>query len=128
MLDPIALFAELGTGISAMCGGPFFTGSVVDQAGVERDVGGDVIPGSGGPVIRSCDVQIEEADFAMRSSKGYVEGQMKCIILAGTLDGALGTDAVVAIDSGPYAGTTWQVSRINRDSLGTHWLGTAVEA
>jgi hypothetical protein len=122
------MFADLARDISAEFGGPFFTGTVTTQAEVEYDAGGDVIPGSGGTLDRSCDVQIDVADYAMRQSEGYVEGQMRCIILAATLDGALDTDAAVTVDAGPHAGKTWQVSGIGRDTLGTQWLGKAVEA
>lgn len=128
MLDPAAMFAELARGVSAVCGGPFFTGTVTTQADVEYDAGGDVIPGTGGAVHRSCDVQIDAADYAMRQSEGYVDGQMRCIILAATLEGEIDTDATVSVDAGPYANTLWQVSGIGRDTLGTHWIGKAVAA
>lgn len=128
MLDPAAMFAQLARGVSAICGGPFFTGTISTQQDVEYDAGGDVIPGSGGVLERSCDVQIDVADYRMRQAQGWVEGTMACIILAATLDGAIDTDATVSIDAGPYANTMWQVSGIGRDTLGTHWIGKAVEA
>lgn len=128
MLDPAAMFAEIARGISAVCGGPFFTGTVTTQDDVEYDSGGDIIPGSGGAVHRSCDVQIDAADYAMRQSEGFVDGTTRCFILVATLDGPLDTDAVVSVDAGPYANTIWQVSAIGRDTLGTHWVGKAVAA
>lgn len=128
MLDPAAFIADVATSFSAVFGGPFFTGTVTTQDDVEYDAGGDVIPGSGGVLHRSCDVQIDVADQAMRQSEGYVEGQMRCIILAATLTGTLDTDATVSVDAGPYANTMWQVSGLARDALGSHWVGKAVEA
>lgn len=128
MLDPAAMFADLARGVSAVCGGPFFTGTVTTQAEVEYDDGGDVIPGSGGILQRSCDIQIDVADYQMRQSQGWVEGTMACFILTATLEGSIDTDATVSVDAGPYANTIWQVSGIGRDTLGTHWIGKAVEA
>lgn len=122
------MFADLARGVSAVCGGPFFTGTVTTQAEVEYDAGGDVIPGSGGVLHRSCDVQIDAADYAMRQSAGFVEGTMRCIILTATLEGGLDTDATVSVDAGPHANTMWQVSALERDPLGSHWIGKAVEA
>lgn len=128
MLDPAAFVADIALGFSAVFGGPYFAGTVTTQIEVEHDAGGDVIPGSGGTLARSCDVQIDAADYAMRRTDGFVEGTMRCLILVKTLEGALDTDAVVSVDAGPYAGTTWQVSGIDKDALGTHWIGKAVEA
>ena len=128
MLDPAAFVSEVAGAFSAQFGGPYFAGRVIDQREVERDAGGDVIPGTGGPVSRDCQVQIDVADYAMKQAARYVEGQMRCLILAASITGTLDTDAVLAVDAGPRAGTRWQVSGIALDAMGTHWAGKAVEA
>lgn len=126
MLDPAALFGELLAGMSAVLGGPYHAGKVVDQVDVELDEGGS-ISDSAEPTERDCMVQVDAATWSMRHAEGFVEGDVRFIILASSLAGSLDTDAqveVLAGDSVPadFVGM-WMVSGIERDPVGVGYVG-----
>lgn len=120
-MDMAALFANISVGLSAQYGGPYHAGRVVTQTAPVMDDGGSIItPGT--PVYRSCQVQVDAADEAMRGSDGYAIGDRKFLILASTLAGTLDSDAEVEVTAGPFVGS-WQVSEIGRDGFVSHWTG-----
>lgn len=115
-------FAALAEKVAAATGAPFWDGQVVDQAtpGAYDDYG-NFVPGSP-PTRRNCRVQIDSADWAMRQGKDFVEGMVRFIVLAATLDGGMGTDATVEVLDGPHAGQ-WLVSSIERDPAAIGFVG-----
>lgn len=120
-MDLAATFSGIAIGISSIFGGPYVAGKVIDQIGATFDDGGSIAdPGSA--VERDCMVQVDIATEAMRQAEGYAEGDVRFLILAATLTGALDTDATVQVMSGPNAGT-WLVGALERDSMGIYWQG-----
>jgi len=123
MLSLPDAFADLARGVSDLFGdSPFAPGKVIDQAGQVFDAGGSIVA-SDAPVQRDCLVQISKATQAMQQAEGYLSGDMLFAVLASTLQGDLGTDAVINVLSGPFAGK-WQVSGIVRDTAGIAWSGS----
>lgn len=120
-MDLLNAFTEIGQAFSAVFSGPFHDARVVEQAPLIYDDGGDII-GGGGARYRDCKAQIDAATQRMRESGGYVDTDVSFIILAGTLDGPLGTEAEIEITAGPHAGL-WSVSLIERDPIGAGWIG-----
>lgn len=120
-MDLPAAFASLAARVSAAVGGPYVAGQVIDQANVQMDDGGSVVA-SDAPGVRGCQVQIDAATWGMRQSDGFVDGDLRFIVLAATLDGALGTDARINVLSGPSAGA-WMVSQLTLDPVGVGFEG-----
>jgi hypothetical protein len=125
MIDTPAMFAQLATGISAMFGGPYVAGKVIDKGTPVMRGGSIVTPAT--PTERDCQVQIDKATQQMQAAEGYVSGDMLFIVLAASLDGDLDTDARISVLGGPHAGK-WDVSGITKDTMGIGWSGTGRRA
>jgi len=115
-------FADIGRAFSAAFGGPFHDARVIDQTEPVYDDGGSIID-PGGVVYRPCSVQIDVATTDMRQAEGFVQTDVRFIVLAATLDGVLGTDAEIEVLAGPFVGV-WSVSRLERDPVAAGWVGT----
>jgi hypothetical protein len=126
MFDPAAMFANLAQGFSEQFGGPFVDGYVLSQTAPVMDDGGSIVtPGT--PQNRPCKVQIDTATEAMRGADGFVDGDVRFIILSASVSGALDTDCRVQVLSGPSAGI-WHVSGLERDPLALCWTGRGRKA
>lgn len=120
-MDLAAAFGEIGTAFSSMFGGPFHSARTAEQTAAVYDDGGSIIsPGS--VVHRPCMVQIDTATQAMRESPGFVDTDVRFIVLASTLTGSLGTEARIEVMDGPHAGV-WSVEQIERDPVAAGWVG-----
>lgn len=125
-MDLAAAFADIALGFSDVFGGPFHSARVVDQLPIEYDDGGSII-GGGGPVYRPCSVQIDVATTDMRQADGFVQTDVRFIVLSASLTGALGTDAQIEVLEGPFAGL-WTVSGLELDPVAVGWVGTGRRA
>ena len=84
MLDQA--FADIGLAFSQMLGGPYHVAQTIEQTDPVYDDGGSIVtPGS--VVHRSCSVQIDVATQAMREAEGYVDTDVRFIVLAARADG-----------------------------------------
>ena len=124
MLDQV--FADIGLAFSQAFGGPFHAARVIDQVAPVYDDGGSIIT-PGGVAHRDCSVQIDVATTAMRAAEGFVDTDVRFIVLAATLTGPLGTDAEVEVLAGPFAGM-WSVSSLERDPVAAGWVGVGRRA
>jgi len=124
MLDQA--FADIGLAFSQLLGGPYHSAQTIEQTDPVYDDGGSIIT-PGGVAHRSCSVQIDVATQAMREAEGYVDTDVRFIVLAATLSGELGTEARVEVLDGPFAGT-WSVSSLERDPVAAGWVGTGRKA
>lgn len=111
-----AIFANLATGFASACGGPFFAAVARWQGTPVTDDGGSIITPAT-PVDKTCIVQIDAATQAMRAAEGFVETDVRIIVLAGLLDGVLDEAAVIVVADGQYAGT-WALLSVVRDPAG----------
>lgn len=120
-MDLAAAFCEIGLAFSGVLGGPYHDARTIEQIAPVYDDGGSIIaPGS--VAYRTCSVQIDSATDAMRSAPDFVQSDMRFIILASTLDGALNTEARIQVLEGPFAGT-WTVDMLERDPVAAGWVG-----
>ena len=111
-----AMFAGLATAFSDTSGGPY-------QAAVARwpgtatyDAGGSIAaPGTATTV--DCRAQGEAATQAMRADVGFLETDIRLLVLGLT---ALDTGAQIEIAAGPHAGT-WALISVARDPVGVGW-------
>jgi len=124
MLDQV--FADIGLAFSAAFGGPYHDARVIDQVAPVYDDGGSIIT-PGGVEYRPCSVHIDVATDAMRRAEGFVDTDVRFIVLAATLTGPLGTDAEVEVLAGPFVGT-WSVSSLERDPVAAGWVGVGRKA
>ena len=120
-MDLAAAFGGIGLAFSAVLGGPFHPARTVEQVEPVFDDGGSIIT-PGGVLHRSCQCQIDAATDAMRAAPGFVETDVRFIVLTATLEGTLDTDARIEVLKGPFAGV-WMVEAIERDPVAAGWVG-----
>lgn len=114
MLD--TLFANLATGFAAQFGAPFVD-AVAGWPGTRvKDAGGSIVtPGT--PVEYECQAQFDAPTQAMRADAGFLETDVRILVLAATLDVALDAKATIVVASGANAGT-WKLQSCTRDPAG----------
>jgi hypothetical protein len=111
-------FAEIAASFSAAGLGAFYDAAAKWPGSATYDEGGSIeTPGT--PVEKTCQVQVDAVTDAMRA-EGYVDGDMRLLVLAATLDGSLDTEAVIEVDAGPHAGQ-WMIASVTRDPCGVYW-------
>lgn len=65
-------------------------------------------------------VQVDAMTESMRAAEGSSESDRRIIVLAA--DGiTVDSDAIIAVNSGPYAGSRWLVKDLDRDPCGAYW-------
>lgn len=90
------LFANIATGFSEQFGGPFQAATARWQGAPTRDSGGSITtPGS--PITKSCRVQVCAPADAMRADAGFIETDMRLVVLTASLDATLDTGARIII-------------------------------
>lgn len=121
-MDLAAAFGEIGLAFSGAFGGPFHDARTIEQTDPVYDAGGSIVT-PGGVTHRSCSVQIDVANTDMRQTEGFVQTDVRFIVLAATLSGSLGTEARIEVLSGPFSGI-WGVDGLERDPVAAGWVGT----
>jgi hypothetical protein len=112
-----ALFAGIAASVSQAMGGPYHSAVVRTSTPPVLDDGGSIVT-PGQPVERACQCQVDTATDAMRADAGFIQGDMRLLILE--LDGVLGTDATVAVTAGPGQ-ASYSVQAVTRDAAGIGW-------
>lgn len=114
-----AAFADIALGFSAATGAGYHPAIARWPGKPVAESGGSIaIPGT--PITKSCHAQVDAATEAMRASEGFVDGDVRLLILAATLDMDMDTDATVEITKGPHRGK-WMVGSVERDPAGVYW-------
>jgi hypothetical protein len=110
------LFAELATGLSDQFGAPFEEVTATWPGTPVKDAGGSITtPGT--PVSRTCKAQFDAASQAMRAAEGFLEADVRILVLAASLDGVLDSTAKIVAAAGISAGT-WTLLSCQRDPAG----------
>lgn len=109
-------FANIATGFSNIFGGPFQLVTATWPGTPTKDAGGS-ITAAGTPVSKSCNAQFDAATQAMRQAEGFLETDVRILVLAASLDGALDEAARIVVASGTNAGT-WSLLSVTRDPAG----------
>jgi hypothetical protein len=119
MLNMAAKYASIAQAVSAAYGGPYFDALVLSKGEPVYDDGGSIVtPGT--PSSRPCEAQVDAATQDMRREEGFVDGDVRILVLADTLSGTLTTDDRLQILSCPHAGI-WSIQTIARDPFGIYW-------
>ncbi|QOV95263.1 hypothetical protein [Novosphingobium sp. ES2-1] len=112
-------FADLATGFAAQFGAPFQEVTATWPGTAVYDDGGSIVtPGT--PVEKPCKAQFDAPTEAMRNDPGFLEKDMRLIVLSGTLDGTLDSAANVVVGDGEHAGT-WSLESVQGDPAGIGW-------
>lgn len=117
-----AAFTDIGLAFSGVFGGPYQAARTIEQVDPVYDDGGSIIT-PGGVAHRTCQVQVDVATQAMRTAPGYVDTDVRFIVLSATLSGSLNTEVRIEVLAGPHAGI-WSVSGLERDPVAAGWVGT----
>lgn len=113
------IFASLATGFAAQFGAPFQDVTATWPGTAVYDDGGSIVtPGT--PVSLPCKAQFDVPTEAMRSDPGFLEKDMRLIVLTATLDGTLDSEAKIVVATGEHAGT-WSLESITGDPAGIGW-------
>ena len=113
------IFANLATGFAAQFGAPFQDVIARWPGKASYDDGGSIVsPGT--PVEKPCKAQFDAPTEAMRNDPGFLERDVRILLLSGTLDGPLDTSAKVFVEEGPHAGT-WSLESATGDPAGIGW-------
>lgn len=116
MLDQA--FAQIAAAFSDTFGAGYWP-AVARWPGTPVMAGGSIVtPGT--PVEKPCRAQVDNVTEAMRQAQSYTDGDVRILVLAATLDGALDTDARLEITDGPHVGE-WLVAGVQRDPAAIYW-------
>lgn len=112
-------FADLARGFSDLTGSPFNEAVVTWPGTPTYDAGGSIVD-PGMPVTDDASVQFDAATLAMRQAEGFLETDVRMLVLADGLAQPLDTAARIVVAGGRWAGT-WQVLSAQRDPAGVGW-------
>ena len=112
-------FADIAAGFSAAGLGAFHDATIRWPGTAVYDAGGSIST-PGDPVEKSASVQVDAATEAMRAAEGFVDGDVRILVLAASLDGEMDTGARITIADGAHAGA-WLVASVSRDPAGVYW-------
>lgn len=108
-------FAAVAAGFSRAGLGPYRDAVARWPGEPVRDDGGSIIV-PGVPYEMPCLCQVDSATEAMRSADGYVDTDVRLLILAAGLPRAIDTDATVEV-----GGRRWSVQTAVLDPMGAYW-------
>lgn len=110
MLDQV--FSNLATAFSQQFGGPYIDAEATWPGTPTKDDGGS-ITAAGSSISVPCNVQFDTATLAMRETEGFLETDVRLLVLIGALD----TRAKIVVASGEREGS-WALLSCNRDPGG----------
>jgi hypothetical protein len=87
-----------------------------DTSGPIYDDEGSVTGFAGGAGI-ACKAQVDSVTYAMRQAEGFVEGDVRIIVLSAGLGVAISTDMQITV-----SGQRWQIASVDRDAGASHWI------
>lgn len=112
-------FAGIATAFSRAGLGAFHD-STASWAGVPVTDDGGSIVSPGDPVTLPCSCQVDVVTDAMRAEAGFVDRDVRLLVLRSTLTRPLDTDATITVLAGPSAGV-YSVQSATLDPIGSHW-------
>jgi hypothetical protein len=114
------VFAGIATSFSDTFGGPFADAQAIWPGVPVKDDGGSIVSPAT-PIQKPCKAQVCAPTEGMRADAGFLEKDMRIVVLSATLDGALDTSADVVIAAGPHAGR-WDLQSALLDTAGIGWV------
>lgn len=102
-----ARFAGIAAAVSQRLGSPFFAATAKWPGTPTFDSGGSIVA-PGIEEAHACTVQFDNATQAMRQIVGYVQTDVRILVLRDSIDREIDTKAQIIVSSGRYAGT-WEI-------------------
>lgn len=112
-----AAFAGMAASLSGAMGGPYHPALIHDISAPVMDDGGSIVT-PGVSSVRDAMVQVDAATDAMRRAEGFVDSDVRLLVLG--LCDDLSTDATVEVLRGPSAGL-YSIQSAERDPAGIGW-------
>lgn len=111
-----AAFASIAGSFSQMAGGPFVDAVAKWPGTPTYDSGGSIVlPGA--PTSYACRAQFDAPTQQMRAAEGFLQTDVRILVLATSISRVLDTAATITVASGPNAGT-WAILTCQRDPAG----------
>jgi len=114
-----AAFARIATAFSAAGLGPYQP-SVASWPGVPVEDDGGSIVSPGTPMEIDVMAQVDSVTDAMRTEAGFVDRDVRLLILADGLTRPIDTAATVSVSAGASAGV-YSVQTAQLDPMGVYW-------
>lgn len=106
------VFLGLAQAVSAAVGAPFVQATLWRPGTPVTDAGGSIVtPGT--PTETPCLAQFDAVTDAMRAEAGYVDRDVRLLILGAPVD----TSAMLVVASGDHAGR-WSIQSVGADPAG----------
>lgn len=119
MLNLAKVFAERAALISAKFGGPYYDAIVHSPGEPVYDNGGSIAtPGTA--TQATCQAQVDSVTQDMRAVEGFIEGDVRILVLTITITGEITTDDQIEILGGANVGW-WLVQSVTRDAMGIYY-------
>lgn len=64
-----------------------------------------------------CRAQVDAANYAMRQSEGFAEGDVRILVLSAGLGVDVTTDWQISV-----RGKRWMIANVDRDAANSHWV------
>lgn len=125
MVNLASAFAAVARGVSSSHLGPYHNAVLWKPSAPTLDDGGDVVAATA--QTESCSVQISAPTQAMRLADGFVETDVRVLILADALALVPDTQCTVAIADGVHAGT-YALLSVTLDTLAIGYVCRARRA
>ncbi len=119
MLNMAQVFAERAQFVSAMYGGPYYDALVHSPGEAVYDDGGSIIT-PGDATVRTCQAQVDLVTQDMRRDEGFVDGDVRILVLTTTLTATITTDDQIEILGGANQGR-FMVQSVSRDPFGVYY-------
>lgn len=107
------MFDRLFADLAGHFGAVFVAAEAVVPGAAQYDAGGSIIAPAE-PTRRPCRVQVDAATQAMRQADGFLETDVRLLVLS--LDGPLTTAARIVVNGASYA-----LLSVSRDPAGVGW-------
>jgi hypothetical protein len=91
----------------------YLPGSIINVTTVYDEVGEPTLT----ETTSDARVQVDAMTESMRAQEGASDEDRRIIVLAPAI---LDTDAIIAVNGGPYAGSRWLVMAIDRDPVAAY--------
>lgn len=111
-----AAFASIASGFAEQFGAPFQDATARWAGAPVKDAGGSIVT-PGAPSLHPCRAQFDAATQAMRGADGFLETDVRILVLAASINRPLDEAAQIIVASGPDAGT-WALLSCQRDPAG----------
>lgn len=119
MLNMAQVFAERAAFVSSMYGGPYYDALVHSLGEAVYDNGGSIVtPGTA--TQRTCQAQVDSVTQDMRREEGFVDGDVRILVLTVTLTANITTDDQIEILGGANLGR-FMVQSVTRDAMGIYY-------